>query len=63
MDYLIHLLKRINLARAKTTNFHLSLLFRKIDGNLTKSKQFVRHPLFPVNKLFLNLVELSQQTY
>lgn len=34
-----------------------------MDGNLTKSKQFVKHAVFPVNNLFLNLEKLSQQTH
>lgn len=64
MDYLIHVVNRINVARVKTINFNLRcLLFRKIDGNLTKSKQFVKHTVFPVNNLFLNLEKLSQQTH
>lgn len=64
MDYLIHLLNRINLARVRTINFNQrSLLFRKIDGNLTKSKQFAKHTVFPVNNSFLNLEKSSQQSH
>lgn len=56
----MYLLNSINLARVKTINFNRrSLLFRKMDGNVTKYKQLVRHPAFPANNFFGGLGQMT----